>query len=268
MKKQIGKVGILCIAVLLILAGCGSGQGAKDANGSKKTEQDVVIYVTRHGKTMLNQEKRVQGFADSPLIDSGTEVAKQLGKGLKGTHFDAVYSSDSGRARETADAILETQGQKHLKLHESKKLREVCFGKYEGDLDANMWGDIAKQLGYPDQPTLMKAISAQRVTIEQSLEKLQKLDDTGMAETYPAVRNRMQQELTKVAKKQADQGGGNVLLVSHGMAIGALISNLTDDYHGEPFENASVTKIRYKHGKFHVESINDMSYVEKGTSKD
>lgn len=267
MKKKMGKVWIVCVSVLLILSGCGSGQAAKDTIASKKADKDVVIYVTRHGKTMLNQEKRVQGFADSPLVDSGTEVAKQLGKGLKETHFDAVYSSDSGRARETAEAVLGTQGQKNLKLNESKKLREVCFGKYEGDLDANMWGDIAKQLGYPDQPALMKAVSEQKITIEQCLEKLQNLDDTGMAETYPVVQTRMQQELTKIAKKQADKGGGNVLLVSHGMAIGALVSTLTDDYHGAPFENASVTKIRYKDGKFHVESINDMSYVEKGESE-
>lgn len=86
---------------------------------------------------MLNTCDRVQGWTDSPLTEPGVTVARQLGKGLKGVPFEAAYSSDSGRAIETTNLVLEESGQKDVKLTTDKDLREWNFGKYEGDLNAN-----------------------------------------------------------------------------------------------------------------------------------
>ena len=69
--------------------------------------------------------------------------------------------------------------------------------------------------------------------------------------------------LTEIAEEQSKNGGGNVLVVSHGMSINIMLSDMTDKYTGESLKNASVTKIHYKDGKLDVESIGDMSYLEK-----
>ncbi|MDR2627567.1 MAG: histidine phosphatase family protein, partial [Dysgonamonadaceae bacterium] len=62
-------------------------------------------------------------------------------------------------------------------------------------------------------------------------------------------------------------GGGNVLLVSHGMALGIFLSDI-DSSGKKPdaahMGNAAVCKVTYKDGKFTLESFGDMSYVEKG----
>ena len=75
----------------------------------------------------------------------------------------------------------------------------------------------------------------------------------------------MQASLKAIAKSAQEQGGGNVLVVSHGMAIMAMVEEMLDKPITSGLGNASVTKIRYTDdGKFIVESLGDMSYVEKG----
>ena len=69
----------------------------------KKRETDsnenvVTLYVTRHGKTILNANHRAQGWADSPLVEKGVEVASNLGTGLKDVHFTSVYKQYADEA--------------------------------------------------------------------------------------------------------------------------------------------------------------------------
>lgn len=225
---------------------------------------EVVLYVTRHGKTMFNTVQRAQGWSDTPLTQAGIDVAEQLGRGLKGIDFVATYSSDLGRARQTARVALEAKGDA-VDIIEMEGLRESCFGIYEGDLDPNMWNPAAKYLGYPSDKALMADFSAGKVEISQMMNAIAAVDTIGMAENYVTVRDRMQASLKAIAESVQQQGGGNVFIVSHGVAITALIHEMTDTPLRTPPSNASVTKIRYTdEGKFIVESMNDMSYVEKG----
>ncbi|MDU7866730.1 MAG: histidine phosphatase family protein, partial [Pantoea sp.] len=128
------------VKALLIFVAIGAGAGEAFA-------ADVTIFVTRHGKTMFNTVQRVQGWADTPLTPAGVEVAEKLGRGLQTVPFIAVWSSDAGRARQTAQLVM--HGWKApLPLNELKGLREVGFGLYEGDLDKNMWDAVARQAGY------------------------------------------------------------------------------------------------------------------------
>ncbi|WP_392564272.1 histidine phosphatase family protein [Orbus wheelerorum] len=225
---------------------------------------DVYLYVTRHGKTMFNTTHRAQGWSDTPLTKAGIDVAEQLGRGLKGTDFIAAYSSDLGRARQTAKVILAAKGDK-IDITELEGLRETCFGIFEGDLDPNMWGPAAKHLGYQSDKALMQDFSAGNITIDKMMNVIAAVEQSGQAENYQTVKERMQNALTMIAKKAQAQGGGNVLIVSHGMAILAMINDMTDKPLNRQLGNASVTKIRYTDdGKFIVESVGDMSYIEKG----
>ena len=226
---------------------------------------DVNLYFTRHGKTMFNSTHRVQGWSDTPLTKPGIEVAQYLGKGLRGTDFIAVYSSDLGRARETARLVLEAKGEERISIIESKNLRETCFGLYEGDLDPNMWTPAAQYLGYNSDKELMADLAAGNITLDKMMDAIAAIEKSGEAENYNTVKKRMTLAMEQIAKSAQAKGGGNVLIVSHGMAIMALVNDIADSPVREGLGNASVTKIRYTDdGKFIVESIGDMSYVEKG----
>ena len=63
------------------------------------------FYVFRHGETDYNVEKRLQGWKDIPLNDTGIAQATELAKGLSNLHFDYIYSSPLLRALKTAEIV-------------------------------------------------------------------------------------------------------------------------------------------------------------------
>lgn len=65
----------------------------------------TVIYLIRHGETMWNREKRLQGHIDIGLNEKGFWQAQQLGKYLSSRPITAVISSDLSRAADTAQAV-------------------------------------------------------------------------------------------------------------------------------------------------------------------
>ena len=87
------------------------------------------IYMTRHGETVWNLEGRIQGHTDIDLSPYGRSQAKALSDRLSDVHFDAVYSSDLARARETAEIIVE---RKSVDVHPTELLREYHKGVFEG----------------------------------------------------------------------------------------------------------------------------------------
>jgi probable phosphoglycerate mutase len=237
----------------------------KKANATK--DNTVTFYIARHGKTMLNTLDRVQGWSDTPLTPAGIAVAEYLGLGLKDVEFKSAYSSDLGRARQTARIVLNSKGQEKLNITETPAVRETNFGSYEGDLNPNMWGDAALYLHFKGLKEFMAAMSTRPTLLQEMLGAVKELDTLGMAENYFDVKARGQKAIREIAEKEAATGGGNVLLVSHGMAIGIFLSDL-DSSGKKPsaahMGNAAVCKVRYKDGQFTLESFGDMSYVEKG----
>lgn len=101
-----------------------------------------LFYIARHGETENNVARRLSGWIDTPLTANGLEPTQRVIAKLSNTDFDAVYSSDLGRAFITAYAItrglnLDTE----IKL--SSGLREVNYGDA-----ANMFSAEAYEL-YP-----------------------------------------------------------------------------------------------------------------------
>ncbi|PEW01187.1 histidine phosphatase family protein [Bacillus cereus] len=221
-------------------------------------ENVVTLYVTRHGKTILNTNHRAQGWADSPLVEKGVEVATNLGTGLKDIHFTTVYSSDSGRAIETANLVLKYSEQSELKLEQRKALRELNFGIFEGEKLENMWETIGKAAGVSSPEELMK------FSIQEVIDLIRAADPTKQAEDWELFSTRIKTEIDKISEEAAKNGGGNVLVVVHGLLITALIEIIDHSKTKLGVENASVTKILYKDGEYIVESVGDMSYVAKG----
>lgn len=242
---------------------------AQKKGNKKNKDNTVVLYIARHGKTMLNTLDRVQGWSDTPLTPAGIEVAEYLGEGLKleGVDFKAAYSSDLGRARQTARIVLDSKGQKDMNIIEVPGVRETNFGSYEGDTNHRMWTDAALYLHYKSQKELMAAMAKNPEVLQQAMSAFKALDTLGMGEDYMDVKTRGQKAIREIAEKEAANGGGNILLVSHGMAIGNFLSDIDSSGKKAPvghMGNAAVSKLIYKDGKFTLESFGDMSYVEKG----
>ncbi|ACJ78022.1 histidine phosphatase family protein [Bacillus paranthracis] len=226
---------------------------------NRETDSNVVtLYVTRHGKTILNTNHRAQGWADSPLVEKGVEVASNLGTGLKDIHFTSAYSSDSGRAIETANLVLKYSEQSKLKLEQRKKLRELNFGIFEGEKLDNMWDAVGKAAGVASPEELMK------FSIQEVIDLIRAADPTKQAEDWELFSTRIKAEIDKISEEVAKDGGGNVLVVVHGLLITTLIEMLDSNKTKLGVENASVTKIVYQDGTYTVESVGDMSYVAKG----
>ena len=74
------------------------------------------LILTRHGETLWNQEKRVQGSQDSPLSALGLNQAQALAQRLKGEGIVHLYSSDLPRARNTAAEIGKEIGISDIKV--------------------------------------------------------------------------------------------------------------------------------------------------------
>ncbi|AJG78383.1 TPA: histidine phosphatase family protein [Bacillus cereus] len=249
----------LITSLTIPLFGC-SPNKAEQAK-EKKEEKPVEFYLVRHGKTMLNTTDRVQGWVDAPLTKEGVVVAENLGKGLKEVKFEKAYSSDSGRAIETAKIVLDHSGNKDMNINQSKNLREACFGEFEGELNHT----FREKLAQANNMTMEEFMNNFDVDIMQKTAA--KIDSSKQAEDTETVTKRMKKEVDQIAEEVAEDGGGKVLVVSHGTSLMDLLYAISPESLNEVEEglgNASVSKVVYKDGKYKVQSVNDMSYVEKG----
>ena len=91
--------------------------------------KETHIILIRHGETEWNSQQRMQGHSNSDLSSVGQAQIQALGEWMKNVPFDHIYSSDSLRAKQTAEAITQFSG------HELKidlRLREKNLGVFEG----------------------------------------------------------------------------------------------------------------------------------------
>ena len=82
----------------------------------------------RHGQTLFNVRRRIQGWCDSPLTELGKQQALKAKEYLKDISFDHYYSSTSERCCDTIELIIGDHYYKRL-----KGLKERNFGLFEGE---------------------------------------------------------------------------------------------------------------------------------------
>lgn len=89
----------------------------------------MEIYIVRHGETLWNKSKRLQGNRNIDLSEVGRNEARERGKQLENVDFDVIYSSPLNRAYETACII---KGERNIPIIKDDRLREINFGINEG----------------------------------------------------------------------------------------------------------------------------------------
>src|SRR5262245_13590384 len=89
----------------------------------------MQLFVVRHGETEENASGVVQGHHHGTLSARGRRQAEQLAMRFREIQFDAIYTSDLGRAVMTAEAIGRFQ---QARIQRRLLLRERNAGIFQG----------------------------------------------------------------------------------------------------------------------------------------
>ena len=154
------------------------------------------------------------------------------------------------------EIILRECQQEDIPYTRDKRIREWCFGSLDGGYDGELFNGVLPRVFDKDMTKL---------SYEELAKGIYKVDTAGWAETWEELSSRIFEGFTAIAKKIEASGGGNAIVVSHGMTIGTflwLIDPTTPRDLG--LDNGSVTVVSFENGKFIIESIGDVSYRFKG----
>lgn len=89
----------------------------------------MKIYAIRHGETIWNKDRRLQGQTGSDLDEEGVLLAQMTAEAFADVDFDICFTSPLIRARHTAEIML---GDRQIPIIEDDRIQEICFGVWEG----------------------------------------------------------------------------------------------------------------------------------------
>jgi len=205
----------------------------------------LQVYLVRHGETVWNAERRIQGQSDSPLTEKGEQQAWQVGERVKHLGITHIIASDLGRTRRTAEIIADACG---CSVTLDARLRELNMGVLEKrPLD----GLTTEEEQW--RAALVNGTEGGRIPEGESM--------TEMA-------TRMHAALNACLDLPV---GSRPLLVSHGMALGSLVSTIL----GLPayaerrlrLRNCSISRVDYQQSAWLaegwiVETAGDISHLD------
>jgi len=162
----------------------------------------TLFGLFRHGQTIWNKQKRVQGRLDSALTPEGIEAVREWAHFLATPRWNwaRIIASPAPRARATARLINE---QLHVEIQEEDDLREQDWGIWEG----LSWSEI----------------------VENSAEMLQEQIEKGWSfrppqgESRAEVRSRARSVLSSYGHKYS---GEQILVVTHQGVIKSLVYSI------------------------------------------
>lgn len=159
------------------------------------------LWVIRHCETDFNREKRCQGTSDIPLNDKGRRQAEAVADYMRHFNLDAVYSSPSLRAVQTAQAFAIPAG---IAITKEAGLMELNQGIFEG---CNM-----EEMMRIHPEVLQQWISNPADTKLPEGESMRELE------------TRVWQVVENIAKNHSTTA--NIAIVSHNLAISTIICKI------------------------------------------
>jgi probable phosphoglycerate mutase len=154
----------------------------------------MKLYLVRHGLTEENASRVIQGWNPGKLSALGIEQAERLARRLKDVRFQAIYSSDSRRAADTAHIIARFHD---IPVQFTAALRERHMGIFQGRAASEF-----------EQAQAQSGLSATDFTPEGG-------------ESLAALRRRASSFVESLHARHLRQ---TVLLVAHGRWNGMLLS--------------------------------------------
>ena len=205
----------------------------------------LQVYLVRHGETQWNAQRRIQGQSDSPLTETGERQAWQVAERVRGYGITHVIASDLGRTRRTAEIIAQSCGCDVLL---DARLRELNMGVLE---QRNL--DLLSEEEEQWRRQLVNGNPEGRIPEGESMFE---------------VSVRMHAALNACRELPA---GSRPLLVSHGMALGCLVSTIL----GLPawaerrlrLRNCSISRVDFQQSAWLangwiVETAGDISHLD------
>ena len=180
----------------------------------------MKIYLMRHGTTVWNKQKKIQGLADINLDKDGIEEVLKVKEKLKDVTFDLVFSSPLKRAKQTASLITNNSD-----LLLDDLLLEIDFGDYE----SRSYLNIEQK---KDDP-LYNFFFRPELYIPSNGEKIS------------SVRKRSKLFFLKLKEKYKDKDI-NILVVSHSIFIRSTLLNIENLETSELFSKTSVNNASYR----------------------
>lgn len=178
----------------------------------------LTLTLVRHGQTHFNQRQLLQGSSDSPLTRPGRDGVRATARHLADIPFVAAYSSPSGRAVATAVELM--RHHPTLRLVTDPDLREYDFGTFERRPERELeqvapWAQIVPEILAGRYPGLPRGEHA--------------------ADFMARIRRAF-------ATIIVHHPVGDVLVVGHGLALGAWLATL-DPAGLVALPNASVSTV-------------------------
>lgn len=202
---------------------------------------DLQLVLVRHAETEWIERGLIHGRLDSPLSATGRRNAERTAQRLRGETFDALYSSPSGRAMQTAGILGEAVGLKPVPV---EGLGEMDFGWFEGRalslLDTDVNDLLVKARNY-----------LARIVMGLTGESRGKFS------------TRIRSALEAISKSHP---GGRVLIVTHWGVLSTLTSILMENDHRRwrqygPWGACSVSELHGVDGAWQAVRLNDMEHL-------
>jgi probable phosphoglycerate mutase len=197
------------------------------------------VIIVRHGETEWNLKLIRQGHLDSHLTDRGLAQAQALAERLTRENFAALYSSDLGRAVQTAEKIAKATGHSIIT---DPRLRERHLGIFQG-----LSGDEIRER-FPNEYKLHRSVGPTYVipggeSVEQQVE-----------------RNIVY--LTEIGRKHV---GETIVVVTHGGVLSGLFRHTFSIPFTAPrrfeFTNAGLNVFFYEDGNWFLQTWGDVSHL-------
>lgn len=195
-------------------------------------ERSAKLVLLRHGTSLWNQEGRFTGWMDIDLSEKGILEAEVAGRLMcnAGLVFDMAFTSVLKRAIRTLWIVLDEMDLMWIPTHASWRLNERFYGDLQGRSKAEMEERYGLEQvlhwrrGFRDRPPSMPVGDERfpendpryRDLISSRMPRSESLQDTE-DRLMPLWRGQIAPELKK---------GKNVLVVSHGNTIRALVKHI------------------------------------------
>lgn len=199
----------------------------------------MQLILIRHGETLWNKERRVQGTTDIELSATGIEQARKLALSLADASIGEIHASPLKRARQTAEIINGFHGRK-IEIHH--ELMEMNMGDFEGRTFTEL---MARE----------KEFLHRWITDPASVQM-------PLGESLAELQSRAWRPIEKLIA-----AGQDALVVSHNFTIATILCRLRkislSEFRSTCVDNASLTQIRIEDAEVRIEAINDSRHLKE-----
>lgn len=200
----------------------------------------TTFYLIRHGQTVWNEMKKMQGLKNSDLTESGIKQATLLGEKLANEPIDLICTSPSVRAIRTSELVNQ---QLKVPVIKDDGFQEIDMGLWEGKTYTEIEHKYPKEWDlFWHDPLNFQAENKGETFADLNKRSANSLDE--MIKTLP---------------------GKHVAIVSHRITIKMMVSNLLDIPLTE-LEDVlpnSLTKIVVENGKATLIDYSNISHYQE-----